>query len=66
MCDNTTAVAYINKKGGIKSNPCNKIAIDIWQWCITHNLYITAVHIPGKLNVEADRQSRLKSDNTEC
>ena len=29
--NNTTAVAYINKKGGI-STSCNKLAKDIWNW----------------------------------
>ena len=30
--DNTTAVAYINKKGGTISSSCNKLAKEIWNW----------------------------------
>ena len=30
--DNTTAVAYINKKGGTISVCCNKLAKAIWNW----------------------------------
>ena len=32
MMDNTTAVAYINSMGGIRSDLCDDIAFDIWQW----------------------------------
>ena len=62
----TTAVSYINKKGGIKAPECNRVAKVIWEWCITQNLNISASHIPGKNNTEADLQSRKhSSDSTE-
>ena len=35
MSDNTTAISYINKKGGLKSNECNKIEkknLDLVYW----------------------------------
>ena len=32
--DNTTAVAYINAMGGIKSIPCNEMATMIWDRCL--------------------------------
>lgn len=31
--DNTTAVSYINRMGGIKYPKLNAIAKKIWQWC---------------------------------
>ena len=31
--DNTTAVAYINKRGGTKSNKLTQLALDIWNLC---------------------------------
>ncbi len=31
--DNTTAIAYINAMGGIKSQVCNDMAHQIWEWC---------------------------------
>ena len=32
MMENNTAVAYINNMGGIRSDLCDDIAFDIWQW----------------------------------
>ena len=65
MSDNTTAISYINKKGGLKSNECNKIAKEIWIWCTSRDLHISAAHIPGKDNFEADKNSRKCQDATE-
>jgi len=65
LTDNTTAVAYINHMGGSQSPPCNDVARDIWTWCQSKNIWVTATHIPGKENVEADRESRVFSDTTE-
>ena len=49
--DNTTTVAYINAMGGIKSIPCNEMAIMIWDWCRNHNIWLSATHIPGSKNI---------------
>ena len=65
MCDNTTAIAYINKKGGIKSTECNAVACELWHWCIAQDLFISSAHIPGVENVVADAQSRKTSFSTE-
>lgn len=62
--DNTTAVAYVNGQGGKKAL-CNALARQIWEWCISKDIWLSACHLPGVLNVEADRQSRLNHDNTE-
>lgn len=63
-CDNTTAVAYLNKQGGTKSK-CNEVARTIWLWCFQNNNWITAAHLPGSNNVHADKESRSIHDNTE-
>jgi len=63
--DNTTAVAYIQKMGGTKSTECNLLAKDIWNWSISRNIWVIADHLPGKLNVVADRCSRQFQDETE-
>lgn len=63
--DNTTAIAYINKMGGVKSYDCNELAKSFWSYCATRNLWITAVHLPGVLNVEADRLSRVFQEELE-
>ena len=63
--DNTTALAYINNMGGSKSKELNQLAVQIWEWCISRNIWLTAVHIPGRLNTGADEESRVFSDNHE-
>ena len=63
--DNTTAVSYINNMGGSKSPVLNNLAIELWEWCIHRNIWISAVHIAGKLNVNADFKSRSFSDKHE-
>ena len=63
--DNTTAVAYINAMGGIKSADCNNMAWQIWLWCIEREIWLSACHIPGSMNMEADSESRVFSTSTE-
>lgn len=56
--DNTTAVAYINKMGGIQFPHLNNITRDIWQWCESRNIWLYTSYINTKDNVEADIESR--------
>ena len=63
--DNTTAVAYVNNKGGVKSLDCHRIALEIWSWAIDRDIIITAEHLPGSKNVLADKASRVFDMNTE-
>lgn len=63
--DNTTAVAYINRMGGIQYPHLNSITRKIWQWCERRNLWITASYIASKENVEADQGSRIINIDTE-
>lgn len=56
--DNTTAIAYINKMGGIQYTHLNNIARDIWQWCEKRNIHIFASYIQSKENKVADFESR--------
>lgn len=65
LCDNTTAICYVNEMGGVKSTICDKISKDIWNWCICHKAWLTASHIPGKCNVMADAASRYFNDRHE-
>ena len=64
MIDNTTAISYINNMGG-RTIACNQLTRKLWLWCIERNLWITATHIPGKLNVLADNESRHTFYDTE-
>lgn len=59
MLDNTTAIAYLTKMGGRKTL-LNSLTKEIWEWCISKNIWISAYHIPGKLNERADALSRQK------
>lgn len=63
--DNTTAVAYLNHMGGCKSTMCDKMSREIWQWCISRNIWVSAAHVPGRLNTIADERSRKFNDRTE-
>ena len=61
----STAVAYINHKGGTHSPELLQVALQLWNWCIQRNLFIIAYHVPGKTNVVADRESREFIDNSD-
>jgi hypothetical protein len=62
--DNTCAVAYINNQGGVTQS-LNALACDIWEWCKSHNIWLSAKHVPGTDNELADLRSRVFRDNTE-
>ncbi|MPC72188.1 hypothetical protein E2C01_066485 [Portunus trituberculatus] len=64
MCDNTTAINYVNEMGGVRSVICDVISINIWDWSVKHDAWITASHIPGKCNILADSASRSFNTDT--
>ena len=41
------------------------MAFQIWDWCSQRHVWLSASHIPGSENVEADRESRNTNDSTE-
>ena len=55
--DNMVAVYYIDKMGG-RIESLNNLTKDIWQWCIKRDIWLSVCHLPGKVNIEADRLSR--------
>lgn len=63
--DNMTAIAYINKMGGVQYEHLNEITRQIWQWCEERQIFIFASYIKSKDNVEADRESRCTNIDTE-
>ena len=65
MTDNTTALAYIKHMGGSRSDRCNKVAKEVWDWAEERRVWISIAHIPGIENVLADYKSRHFSDNLE-
>ena len=65
LSDNQTAVAYLRNMGGTHSRECNQITRETILWCEDRDMSLTITHLPGKLNVEADKTSREFSDDTE-
>ena len=57
-CDNTTVISYINHQGGTRSARLCALTWRVLHWCISHNITLTALHLPGKDNVTADALSR--------
>ena len=60
LSDNTTAVMVLRNMGTSHSKVCDDMCKLIWEWCIERNIWLSIHHIPGKLNVIADRISREK------
>jgi hypothetical protein len=65
MCDNTTAIAGIRKQGSTRTPEINQIARRLWLWALERKIWLSAVHIPGIHNIEADEASRVFKDELE-
>lgn len=63
--DNTTALSYVNKMGGIRFEKFSKLSKKIWQWAEARGIILIASYIPSKNNIIADRLSRMKNIDTE-
>lgn len=63
--DNTTAVSYINRMGGIRYPKLNSVAREIWNWCEARNIWVHASYIKSKENKIADTESRILEPETE-
>ena len=57
--DKTRVVAYINKERGMTSGALYALLWRILTWCSRKLVTLKARHIPGRLNVIADKLSRL-------
>lgn len=60
--DNTTALCYINRMGGIRFPHLSNLAKEIWQWCEMRKIVLFASYINTYENVEADHESRKTND----
>lgn len=63
--DNTTAIAYVNKMGGIQYEKYNELAREIWQWAEARSNFLCASYISSAENSDADSLSRIKNPDTE-
>ena len=55
--DNSSAVSYIKKFGG-RISMLDGISRAIWSWCFERNIWLSASHLAGIANIEADTLSR--------
>ena len=65
LTENTTAVHGINNMGSCKSVSCDTEVRKIWDWTIERNNFLTATHISGILDIDADAESREAETRTE-
>lgn len=56
--DNSTAIAYINRMGGIQYPHLTQVTKEIWQWCEARDIFIYASYIKSADNEIADAESR--------
>ena len=63
--DNTTVMYQINKGGGTKSVRLLDVLGDIYRAVHRLNSVITASHIPGRQNIQADLLSRMTTNASE-
>ena len=62
--DNTSAVAYLNRLGRTRSLVLSNLTLALWEWALTRNIFLSAEHIAGNLNVSADWESRNFLDSS--
>ena len=43
----------------------NDLSKQIWLWCYERNIFLSAFHIAGKENIQADYLSRISKNGTE-
>ena len=56
--DNQVAVSYINRMGGTHSPRLDRIARELWEWCLAREITVEAEYLPGSLNTDADFLSK--------
>lgn len=62
--DNTTAISYVNRMGGIQYPHLNELTRSLWKWCEQRNLWVYASYVNTKEN-RADAASRIVNPDTE-
>lgn len=63
--DNMTTVAHINKLGGPRSQELFRIAKELWDFCLTRGILLSAEFLPGRENKVADTLSRDRPDSSD-
>ena len=60
ITDNSSTMYYLNNMGGTHSYSMCRLAIKVWERCRENRNWLSATHIPGVMNVEADHFSWAK------
>lgn len=55
----------LTSTSGGKTHDLNVLAHEIWLWCIDKDIHLSAAHLPGDMNHEADKFSRVFNDDLE-
>lgn len=63
--DNSTAISYINRMGGVQYPHLTRITKDIWQWCESRRIFVSASYIKSTDNIIADAESRRNHPDIE-
>ena len=63
--DNRTAIAYLNRMGSSSLTPLCRLAIQVWDWCLTRQIVLQAEYLPGVENTTADWESRHNQDSSD-
>lgn len=63
--DNTTAISYINRMGGVQYPHLTDITQQLWKWCEARKIIIHADYISSKDNSVADAESRKSHPDIE-
>ncbi|CAK1581282.1 unnamed protein product [Parnassius mnemosyne] len=63
--DNTTAISYINRMGGVQYPKLNNLSRLLWQFCEKRMIWVFASYIKSKDNKEADFESRNRNIDAE-
>ena len=63
--NNTTAISYINKMGGVRVDNLSLLAREIWQWAEERHIILFASYIASEENITADRLSRIDYNDKE-
>ena len=58
MCDNSTVVAYVSKRGGTHSRSMCELTSRLLKWTEDIDVHLEARYLPGQNNVLADLLSR--------
>ena len=49
----------------VESEHLNILVKEIWQWCMSKEIWLSAQYVPGDLNFKADSASRLFAEDLE-